>query len=335
VETVFCNVDITCEPLVDCVFSDWGGWSGCSLTCNGVMKRSRRIAAYGSGAGTFCNGPLKEVSACNPVPNVAPPAECSDDPPVDCLLSDWGSWGACSVSCDGGEMSRERSVIHHAQNGGLPCSGDIHQVTDCGRMKCPGPPPIDCAFGLWDDWGACTQCAGERKRFREIAIHPAHGGKNCELTAGEEVGSCPRQCREKLYCTWGEWEEWGGCSAKCGEGKRKRERKLVSTSVPSAPPAPVGELMGMYADIPLYKQQFRAEGLQPLQKQEIFMAFMAGFFSLVAGMLGWRAFAASAGRRTATGDRSLVSLEEAQESCPVEQPMLGRGPAEHPMLGGA
>merc|ERR1712056_80739 len=85
-QTQACNVEVSCEPTQDCLFSDWSEWSACTLSCNGIKRRSRQIAQYGSGSGKFCEAALKEISQCNPSPDGATPEECAKDPPVDCVL---------------------------------------------------------------------------------------------------------------------------------------------------------------------------------------------------------------------------------------------------------
>jgi hypothetical protein len=226
-------------------------------------------------------------------------------------------------------MSRERKIMQQPKNGGLPCGGDIHEVAECSRMKCPSPPPVHCTFSEWQDWAACDKCSGERKRFRDIATYAAHGGKNCELSAGEEVDACPRQCREKTYCTWTDWGSWGSCTAKCGEGKRNRQRKLFKTTVPSAPLPPLGEV-GQVAALYSSSERLQASGAapQPFQKEEMLIAFMGGFFSLLVGLAGFRAFTAVANSRSSLifrdGGRDCVHLlEDLEERCIVEEPMLG------------
>ena len=42
-------------------------------------------------------------------------------PPRDCEVSDWTQWSTCSKSCDIGESTRTRRVVHHARRGGQPC----------------------------------------------------------------------------------------------------------------------------------------------------------------------------------------------------------------------
>jgi hypothetical protein len=65
---------------------------------------------------------------------------------------------------------------------------------------------------------------------------------------------------------------------------------------------------------------------QPLQTQEMLVAFMGGFFSLFVGLVGFRAFAAMAKSRSLrahTDPRgSAIVLEDPEERCAAD-PMLG------------
>ncbi|MEQ2202833.1 Thrombospondin type-1 domain-containing protein 7B, partial [Xenoophorus captivus] len=41
--------------------------------------------------------------------------------PLDCKLSEWSSWSACSSSCDSGLKIRSKWLREKAFNGGRPC----------------------------------------------------------------------------------------------------------------------------------------------------------------------------------------------------------------------
>lgn len=60
-----CMVGVPCKADQDCEFSQWTLWTDCSASCNGLKKRSRRIAIHGFGSGTFCEGALNETWPCS------------------------------------------------------------------------------------------------------------------------------------------------------------------------------------------------------------------------------------------------------------------------------
>lgn len=315
-ETAMCNMDTPCEPPVDCLFSDWGVWSACSQTCNGVMRRSRRIQRYGSGAGAFCGGALKDISSCNPVPGEGPsPCDVHLEPPVNCQLSEWSDWATCSTSCGGGEAVRTREIAIPAAHGGEACEGPLSVVRQCAMAECPGPEPVDCEYGDWQDWGACGKCGGERTRFRHITQYARHGGKACEPFEAEEVGACPRQCGDVQFCTWGDWDSWSECTAKCGKGKRMRRRYLGLSDEAAAPPAPVQELMGLYSEL-----RTQAKTLEGKRTSELLMAFSCGLFSFVVALAGIRTFMTLQARSRSTHASRVGRTEELAAT---ELPLVG------------
>lgn len=90
-----CN-EIPCP--VDCVMSQWGGWSSCTSECGGgVRGRTRTSKKKALNGGRFCDTPT-EAEACNT-------HSCDRD----CTLKDWNI-RPCSVSCGGGIMIKKRHV---------------------------------------------------------------------------------------------------------------------------------------------------------------------------------------------------------------------------------
>jgi len=247
-ETMFCNLQKQCHRNHDCEFTAWGDWSDCSVTCNGIKRRARRIGIYGEGKGKYCVGGLKETVPCNPGPSEEVPMGCLVQEPLSCQLTDWSPWTACTVTCSRGEHVRHRKVALVASSDGEACKdGGLSQVQECGGHACPGPAPVNCKFGDWEDWGACSKCGGQMKRIRSVVAYPAHGGKGCDLESNEETASCPRQCHKQQFCSWGGWEAWGGCTALCGKGKRSRRRYLHFSANPQEALAPATLAMAEYS----------------------------------------------------------------------------------------
>jgi len=110
-----------------------------------------------------------------------------------------------------------------------------------------------------------------------------------------------------------------------------RRRYLSLTQAPSAPPAPVMEMMTKYSEL-----RQVAENLETRSGQELLFSFAGGFLSVIVGLAGVRAFHAArcaiplvgAHRRTAND-----IYETAAEGLRVE---LGEFSAvETPLVGGA
>merc|ERR1712226_739476 len=119
-------------------------------------KRTRIITQYPKNFGQACEESLGQVTSCNRAP-------CeSGCTPQDCLMGDWGEWGACD-KC-GGQMKRFRHVVSEATCGGAACpSGASEETTMCPR-KCH--EPVYCLWGEWRDWSECSATCGSAQKSR-------------------------------------------------------------------------------------------------------------------------------------------------------------------------
>jgi len=314
---------------MDCEFTEWGTWSDCSTSCNGIKRRSRRIGRYGRGSGISCIGGLKETRPCNPNPDEAIPLGCVEAPPINCKLSHWAEWSACTATCEGGQRIRSRELIQLPSHGGKICEDPLSEVEECNRVPCPGVSAIDCKFRDWYDWGACGKCSGQRKRFRSIIEYPAHGGKNCKAFVDEEVGSCPQKCHEKRFCTWSDWHAWGSCNARCGKGKRSRRRHLTLSDMPAAPPKPVmsnNSIMAKYVEL-----HQRRQHLQKDHFQQLVLAFSCGCFCFVLAFASVRLFSMI---RTHSNIHSLLaSAQHSHSGCvPTYHQLYELNESEWPLV---
>ncbi|XP_068160698.1 SCO-spondin [Antennarius striatus] len=97
---------------------------------------------------------------------------------VDCIMSPWTAWSACSVSCGLGSLFRQRDVLREALPGGA-CSGAQFDSQACFPRACP----VDGYWSEWSEWSECdVQCGGGvRQRNRTCsAPPPKNGGRDCE-----------------------------------------------------------------------------------------------------------------------------------------------------------
>ena len=94
------------------------------------MVRNRTIvpAMYG-GTCAVSETDVEEVVECNTQP-------C----PVECVLSDWEEWAACTADCAGGTKTRERTVVTDAKHGADEC-GNTTETIPCNLFACPTPHP--------------------------------------------------------------------------------------------------------------------------------------------------------------------------------------------------
>ena len=149
-------------PPVDCQLQPWEAWTDCTATCGGgERRRSRQIAQEAYNGGFGCQEPLLEVLEC------ARSLCYEAHDPVDCVLGEWHSWGACN-SC-GGEHTRIRHILMFAQNGGKECPpADVVETTECPH-NCG--TKFACTWAVWGAWSQCSMSCGvggRRKRIRRL-----------------------------------------------------------------------------------------------------------------------------------------------------------------------
>ena len=168
---------------MDCEVSYFGNWSECSVTCGGGTRTKERTAtAPVEHGGELCPD-LTESESCN-----------LDPCPVDCVVSDWSTYGECSHSCGGGTKMRTRTESVAAAHGGATC-GSLSQGTDCNGHECP----IDCELYDWVSTSSCslTCGGGEETQRRDIKVHPEHGCEPCDdqdHTVRCNEQDCPVDC---------------------------------------------------------------------------------------------------------------------------------------------
>jgi len=208
-ETKPCNNG---ECAVDCEVSGWGGWSACSEACGeGSQTRTRSITKPSEHGGTCPH--LSETQPCNNGP-------C----PVDCQVSDWGTWSSCDAECGDGSQTRSRTVTQPPQNNGAVCP-PLTQSQYCNNGGCP----VDCEVGAWGSWSDCSANCGEgtQIRYRSVSTPAVNGGAPCPALT--EFKSCNNgECTTKIDCKVSAWSAWDACNRDCGpKGTQTRTRTIT------------------------------------------------------------------------------------------------------------
>ena len=205
-----------CKPApcpVDCVYTTYGPWGACSNSCgSGIATRSRTLVSQPQFGGKICPTAVEAIS-------------CAGDPcPLDCLVSNWGSWMDCTKTCGGGIHLRVRVVVTEPQHGGKACPPK-NETAACGGVQCP----IHCEHTSFSTWSKCSKSCGggSQTRNRAIIQHAAHGGTSCQHLDETQACSeepCPVDC---VVAPFGAWTK---CSASCGGGMAARTRSVTVSS---------------------------------------------------------------------------------------------------------
>lgn len=215
-----------CPPLVDsrrcgtdlcpvhCKMSTFSAFTRCSRSCgsNGVRRRSRRVVVHPMRNGRAC-AHKHETAACNAFP-------C----PIDCVHTEYTSFGACDKTCGWGVRTRTLSIVTASAFGGKACPDTTHQKA-CKLKACP----VHCSTAAFTMWSVCTRTCGggggTQSRSRAITTQPRFGGRGCPHQAEtRRCGNfaCPVDCE---MTPWGSYD---ACSTSCGRGFYTRKRAIAS-----------------------------------------------------------------------------------------------------------
>ena len=102
---------------------------------------------------------------------------CSPD--RDCVLHQWATFGSCSKTCGGGQVTQKRNIKAHSSCNGKRCpsanSRQRYRRVLCNTQCCP----VNCAW-TWTAWSKCQGCGVSRQtRTILIAQKEKCGGKAC------------------------------------------------------------------------------------------------------------------------------------------------------------
>ncbi|ROI48994.1 SCO-spondin [Anabarilius grahami] len=250
-----------CTDRVCPVYSPWGSWSECSVSC-GTGQRTRRRSCTHPTGGPSCTDTLQSES-CSPSP-------C----PAGCVVSEWSSWSDCSASCGGGVSLRRKTVLREPEPGGLTCPGPLEQHTACNTNNCLPDCPAgqvistcagSCPYSCEDLWpenqcvpatcspgcscppgavmlnGTCvpqSQCPCSVVSLLSASPNVTLDHQEKEVPAGTVIpNSCNScVCDGGLFtctnescdvdCEWSSWSAWSSCSASCGSGQQFSSRTI-------------------------------------------------------------------------------------------------------------
>ncbi|KAF7663205.1 hypothetical protein LDENG_00216530, partial [Lucifuga dentata] len=197
------------EETSTCMMSEWISWSACSVSCGmGMRSRERYVKQYPED-GSLCQLHTEENEKC--IVN----DECS---PSSCVVTEWGEWDPCSVTCGLGMRRRERMVKMPPIDGSM-CTAEVAEVEKCMMPECH---TIPCMLSPWSDWSECSVTCGRgmRTRQRMLKSDPAECTEELEQTEKCMLPECPTDCMVS------EWSEWSECNKSCGKGHTIRTRMI-------------------------------------------------------------------------------------------------------------
>lgn len=188
------------EKITDCDVSAWVR-EECSVSCDdscdprkpfecgGWQVIKREVVEQNNACGIKCPTLQKEMR-CGQYP-------CA----VDCDMSTWSGWSACSADCGGGVQGRTRSVLVRPKNGGEACNTP-EEARACNTESCDR----DCELARWTKWTGCSvACGGGLQSMRRHVVIPTRGDGKCPTTNSRkryrERECNTHQCEGDEVCT--------------------------------------------------------------------------------------------------------------------------------------
>ncbi|XP_076799785.1 uncharacterized protein LOC143444876 isoform X2 [Clavelina lepadiformis] len=219
-----------CPPClcVGSIYSGWGPWTDCTVTCGGGRQYRYRDCNNIVG----CIGSHKEERRCGQQP-------CFNQN----VWSTWYDVGSCSAACGGGSLRQRRECSN-----GNSCQGDSRRQISCNTHSCNdgdgwSPCSVTCGIGVQTRTRSCgTGCTQFLSRECEktqncpcncqcVDLRSSCGTTLCFASSYEQL--CRKTCNT-CSCNscdeYGQWGRWTPCSKTCGGGIRHRYRSCGKTT---------------------------------------------------------------------------------------------------------
>lgn len=182
--------DVPPEAITDCEVTEFIELE-CSVPCDDLCDMKGKTPQ-----GTDCGGmrtlERKVVTERNEFgmkcPKLTYPQICNQKKcPVNCKMSEWSGFGACTSECEGGTQSQTRNILVKPLNGGEGCESAT-MTQPCNTMSCRR----DCTYPKWTPWTPCTQACsadgmhfGMTQKFKPIKV-PVRGDGKCPARKSKE-----------------------------------------------------------------------------------------------------------------------------------------------------
>uniref|UniRef100_A0A674NEW6 Complement component 6, duplicate 1 n=2 Tax=Takifugu rubripes TaxID=31033 RepID=A0A674NEW6_TAKRU len=171
-----------------------------------------------------------------------------------CERYSWGSWSACSRTCNHGVQYRQRNFRYDDYYWRSSCS-QLCQKQDsraCNEHSCP----INCLLTDFSPWSDCSPCAKKQFRTRAVLTPSQFGGSACSVELAEErpcypsteCKLAPIDCRDNFKCDNGRCiNQTLTCNKQndCGDNSDERDCLDFKTVCPAEKRvAPGADLVG-------------------------------------------------------------------------------------------
>ncbi len=161
----------------NCIQGEWVA-SACSTRCGtGTQTLTRPTLQQPSSGGTPC-GASSSSQSCSEF------TQCPDN----CVVSSWSNFSACSATCGSGTITRTRTIVRPASNGGTACP-NLTETIPCGTNL--PPCSASCVYGPWTPSGSCSvACGGGTQLLVRSATGPGCRGSSTS-TQSCNTQACP------------------------------------------------------------------------------------------------------------------------------------------------
>nr|XP_020855680.1 thrombospondin type-1 domain-containing protein 7A isoform X4 [Phascolarctos cinereus] len=205
----------------DCVTSEWGPWSRCSLPCNQSTFRERLA------------DPLRQADEGKPCHDITEKEPCVLN--RNCFYYDYNvtDWSTCQLSekavCGNGIKTRMLDCVRSdGKSVDLKYCEELSlEKTWQMNMSCVVECPVNCQLSDWSPWSECTHTCGLTGKMirRRTVIQPFQGdGRPCPALMEQF-----KPCLVKPCYRW-QYGQWSNCrveDAHCGEGTKTRNVSCI------------------------------------------------------------------------------------------------------------
>ncbi|KAG7464148.1 hypothetical protein MATL_G00184190 [Megalops atlanticus] len=237
-------------PCKDFLLRPQGNWSDCILPDGRVLaaplgwRGSREVRECGQGvryrAGACMDRDNRPVHPTLCSSSGYMEEVCHVPCPLDCKLSDWSAWSACSAPCGSGVKVRSKWLREKAFNGGRPCpkldvKNQVYEAVPCYS---------ECKQYMWvaESWSVCAinsvdklPACGDGVQSRKVkCVRKGSEGQadsvDDHLCDQEDMPfraqTCFLPCPDD--CVMSQWSQWSSCPLPCDQNTiRKRWRHVL------------------------------------------------------------------------------------------------------------